>query len=51
MMDFQGYQVGKGFMVFYIHLVVDQVGIFFLAEEGVSLIAGSLLGVSFLLGC
>ena len=48
---FHGYQVGKGFLVFYIHLVVFLVGIFFLTGEGVSLIVSGLLGVSFLLGC
>ena len=49
-MNFQGYQVRKGFLVFYIHLVVDSIGIFFPTGEGVSLITSGLLGVSFLLG-
>ena len=48
---FQGNQVWKGFLVFYIDLVVNSVGIFFLASEGVSLIVDGLLGVSFILGC
>ena len=50
-MGFQGYQARKGFLVFYFHLVVDLVGIFFPASEEVSLIASGNLGVSFLLGC
>ena len=50
-MGFQGYQVGKGILVFYIHLVVNSVRNFFPIGEEVSLRDGGLLGVSFLLGC